>query len=86
MSTWPCVVCGDLPPCTTSSWPAFYCAAHALFRSSAKENDPLLRVKQVQKEVDEVKDVMHSNIEKVIERGEKLDVLQDKVGTNAAAA
>ena len=45
-----------------------------------------MRVKQVQKEVDEVKDVMHSNIEKVIERGEKLDVLQDKVGTNAAAA
>lgn len=35
----------------------------------------------VQNQVDEVIDVMQENITKVIERGERLDELQDKSGT-----
>lgn len=34
----------------------------------------------VQSQVDEVIDVMQENISKVIERGERLDELQDKSG------
>ena len=36
----------------------------------------------VQNQVDEVIDVMQENITKVIERGERLDELQDKSGTD----
>jgi hypothetical protein len=36
--------------------------------------------KQVQKEVDDVVGIMHDNINKVMERGEKLDSLQTKTG------
>ncbi|KAJ3599915.1 hypothetical protein NHX12_033869 [Muraenolepis orangiensis] len=38
------------------------------------------KVKQVQSQVDEVIDVMQENISKVIERGERLEDLQDKSG------
>ncbi|MGH0171709.1 UNVERIFIED_CONTAM: hypothetical protein FKN15_010220 [Acipenser sinensis] len=38
------------------------------------------KIKQVQTQVDEVIDVMQENITKVIERGERLDDLQDKSG------
>lgn len=38
-------------------------------------------VLRVQSQVDEVIDVMQENISKVIERGERLDDLQDKSGT-----
>lgn len=38
------------------------------------------RVLRVQSQVDEVIDVMQENISKVIERGERLDDLQDKSG------
>ncbi|XP_034387450.1 vesicle-associated membrane protein 4 isoform X1 [Cyclopterus lumpus] len=44
--------------------------------------------KQVQSQVDEVIDVMQENISKVIERGERLDDLQDKsesLSDNASA-
>lgn len=37
-------------------------------------------VLRVQSQVDEVIDVMQENISKVIERGERLDDLQDKSG------
>lgn len=37
---------------------------------------------RVQSQVDEVIDVMQENISKVIERGERLDELQDKSGKN----
>ncbi|XP_053326047.1 vesicle-associated membrane protein 4 [Spea bombifrons] len=36
------------------------------------------KIRQVQNQVDEVIDVMQENITKVIERGERLDELQDK--------
>ncbi|CAL8270249.1 unnamed protein product [Arctogadus glacialis] len=36
------------------------------------------KIKQVQSQVDEVIDVMQENISKVIERGERLEDLQDK--------
>jgi len=39
------------------------------------------KVKLVQQQVDEVVSVMHQNMEKVIERGERLDQLQEKTGT-----
>ncbi|XP_059924032.1 vesicle-associated membrane protein 4 isoform X3 [Gadus macrocephalus] len=38
------------------------------------------KIKQVQSQVDEVIDVMQENISKVIERGERLEDLQDKSG------
>lgn len=40
----------------------------------------VLCVLSVQSQVDEVIDVMQENISKVIERGERLDDLQDKSG------
>ncbi|XP_059369087.1 vesicle-associated membrane protein 4-like isoform X1 [Carassius carassius] len=46
------------------------------------------KIKQVQSQVDEVIDVMQENISKVIERGERLDELQDKsesLSDNASA-
>uniref|UniRef100_A0A3Q3VPM5 V-SNARE coiled-coil homology domain-containing protein n=1 Tax=Mola mola TaxID=94237 RepID=A0A3Q3VPM5_MOLML len=46
------------------------------------------KIKQVQSQVDEVIDVMQENISKVIERGERLDDLQDKsesLSDNASA-
>jgi len=36
------------------------------------------KVKQVQAQVEEVKGIMHQNIEKVIERGDKIENLQEK--------
>ncbi|KAJ3300490.1 Vesicle-associated membrane protein, partial [Blyttiomyces sp. JEL0837] len=36
------------------------------------------RLRQVQGEIDQVKDVMVANIEKVLERGERIDILVDK--------
>lgn len=50
------------------------------FRSSGNETDPLLKVRMVQGQVDEVTAIMHSNIEKVIERGDRIDSLQMKAG------
>jgi vesicle-associated membrane protein 4 len=38
------------------------------------------KTQNVQKEVDEVVGVMQNNIQKVMERGEKLDTLQNKSG------
>lgn len=46
---------------------------------------PLL-CSSVQNQVDEVIDVMQENITKVIERGERLDDLQDKSGVMLNAA
>uniref|UniRef100_A0A3Q3FDF8 Vesicle-associated membrane protein 4 n=1 Tax=Labrus bergylta TaxID=56723 RepID=A0A3Q3FDF8_9LABR len=46
------------------------------------------KLKHVQSQVDEVIDVMQENISKVIERGERLDDLQDKsesLSDNASA-
>ena len=42
------------------------------------------KIKHVQNQVDEVIDVMQENITKVIERGERLDELQDKSGTDTS--
>ena len=39
------------------------------------------KTQQVQQQVDEVVGIMHENINKVMERGEKLDSLQTKTGT-----
>ncbi|XP_077963925.1 vesicle-associated membrane protein 4 isoform X1 [Gasterosteus aculeatus] len=50
--------------------------------------DAVPRVRRVQSQVDEVIDVMQENISKVIERGERLDDLQDKsesLSDNASA-
>ena len=49
------------------------------FRSQAQGSD---KVKQVQQQVDEVKGIMHQNIEKVVERGDKIENLQEKTGMN----
>ena len=38
------------------------------------------KAKDVQAQVDEVVGIMHENINKVMERGEKLDSLQTKTG------
>jgi vesicle-associated membrane protein 4 len=38
------------------------------------------KTKQVQNEVNEVVGIMQNNIEKVMERGERLDALQNKAG------
>jgi len=46
-----------------------YCAAHP---------DELTKVAAVQKKVSEVKNIMVDNIEKVLERGEKIELLVDK--------
>ncbi|XP_060722696.1 vesicle-associated membrane protein 4 isoform X2 [Tachysurus vachellii] len=51
----------------------------------APQND---KIRQVQSQVDEVIDVMQENISKVIERGERLEDLQDKsesLSDNASA-
>lgn len=42
----------------------------------------LFFLSSVQNQVDEVIDVMQENITKVIERGERLDDLQDKSGAS----
>lgn len=53
-----------------------------IIKSSRKINIVNLFFKtSVQNQVDEVIDVMQENITKVIERGERLDELQDKSGT-----
>ncbi|KAK9686030.1 hypothetical protein K7432_015282 [Basidiobolus ranarum] len=39
------------------------------------------KVKQVQGEIEQVKDVMVQNIERVLERGERIDLLVDKTDT-----
>uniref|UniRef100_A0A8C3B458 Vesicle associated membrane protein 4 n=1 Tax=Cairina moschata TaxID=8855 RepID=A0A8C3B458_CAIMO len=44
------------------------------------------KIRHVQNQVDEVIDVMQENITKVIERGERLDDLQDKSGATLRAA
>ncbi|KAE8610745.1 hypothetical protein XENTR_v10012228 [Xenopus tropicalis] len=43
------------------------------------------KIRHVQNQVDEVIDVMQENITRVIERGERLDELQDKSGNGAPA-
>lgn len=43
------------------------------------------RAPRVQSQVDEVIDVMQENISKVIERGERLEDLQDKSGESYTA-
>ncbi|XP_073499234.1 vesicle-associated membrane protein 4 isoform X2 [Phyllobates terribilis] len=50
------------------------------FRTSVRPLTPGVHTKEhfVQNQVDEVIDVMQENITKVIERGERLDELQDK--------
>ncbi|KAJ3210029.1 hypothetical protein HDU67_005712 [Dinochytrium kinnereticum] len=46
--------------------------------TAASPNKTVAKTAQVQAQVDEVINVMHNNIEKVIARGEKLDSLQSK--------
>lgn len=56
---------------------------------SSGENIPSAldtRVKRVQGELDQVRDVMNHNIERVMERGERLDVLIDKTDSLNQAA
>lgn len=55
-----------------------------LFRSRRSQPPPPSKVKVVQEQVDEVVGIMQSNIEKVIERGDKLDQLQDKTGATVS--
>jgi len=40
--------------------------------------DEISKITQVQRKVNEVKDVMVENIEKVLERGERIELLVDK--------
>ena len=44
------------------------------------------RVNRVQGEIEEVRQVMVENIDKVLERGEKIELLVDKVGTHMYTA
>ncbi len=46
--------------------------------SSRRGARPDPKIQHVQKQVDEVIDVMHDNISKVLDRGEKIDDLQEK--------
>jgi hypothetical protein len=46
-----------------------YCEAHP---------DEVSKVASVQRQVDEVKNIMVDNIERVLERGEKIELLVDK--------
>ncbi|KAI9314020.1 vesicle-associated membrane protein [Zopfochytrium polystomum] len=55
-----------------------YLAAQMAYYSSNPNSD---RFRQVQGEIDQVKDVMVANIEKVLERGERIDILVDKTDT-----
>eukprot|EP00112_Aurelia_sp_Birch-Aquarium-sp1_P011745 Seg2471.2 transcript_id=Seg2471.2/GoldUCD/mRNA.D3Y31 product="Vesicle-associated membrane protein 711" protein_id=Seg2471.2/GoldUCD/D3Y31 len=50
------------------------------------EDPGLSKINQVQREVDDVKGIMTKNIEKVLERGEKLDILIDKTENLEASA
>ena len=47
----------------------------------AQPNPNANKVKNVQAQVDEVFGIMQSNVEKVVDRGDKLDQLQSKTGT-----
>jgi vesicle-associated membrane protein 4 len=49
--------------------------------SSSQQPD---KAKQVKEEVDQVVGIMHENINKVMERGERLDSLQTKTGTKSS--
>jgi len=53
-----------------------------IFRSgtASKESDPLLRAKA---DVEQVRGIMQQNIEKVIERGDKIEDLQANSGKTA---
>jgi len=44
------------------------------------------KISQIQKELDEVKDVMHKNIEEVLKRGETLDTLMEKSADLSASS
>ena len=44
-------------------------------------NENIDKFKQVQGEIEQVKDVMVQNIEKVLERGERIEILVDKTDT-----
>ncbi|POI30173.1 hypothetical protein CIB84_006077 [Bambusicola thoracicus] len=55
----------------------FYCRRGSSGPRFGPRND---KIRHVQNQVDEVIDVMQENITKVIERGERLDDLQDKSG------
>ncbi|KAK8844581.1 hypothetical protein IAR55_006428 [Kwoniella newhampshirensis] len=44
------------------------------------------KIADIQSQINETVDVMHSNITKVAERGERLDALQDKTDTLAVSA
>ncbi|EIW73415.1 hypothetical protein TREMEDRAFT_42350 [Tremella mesenterica DSM 1558] len=43
-------------------------------------------ISAIQKQIDDTVNVMHDNIQKVAERGERLDALQDKTDTLAVSA
>jgi len=43
-------------------------------------SQPLSNTKKVQQEVDDVVGIMKENIDKVVQRGEKLENLQNKTG------
>uniref|UniRef100_A0A9J8A3Z8 Vesicle-associated membrane protein 4 n=1 Tax=Cyprinus carpio carpio TaxID=630221 RepID=A0A9J8A3Z8_CYPCA len=63
----------------------FFCRRGPTGPRFGGQND---KIRQVQSQVDEVIDVMQENISKVIERGERLDELQDKsesLSDNASA-
>ncbi len=53
---------------------------HIVEKTTKKDQSLPACVLRVQSQVDEVIDVMQENISKVIERGERLDDLQDKSG------
>lgn len=57
-----------------------FCGMKCKFCSLPHDVVFVLVTLRVQSQVDEVIDVMQENISKVIERGERLDELQDKSG------
>lgn len=53
------------------------------FVTSIEQAD-LYQIADIQAQIDSTVDIMHQNITKVAERGERLDNLQDKTGASSA--
>ena len=67
---------------TSSEVPCFgtrvSCSPSDTSTAAPSESRPCARVTRVQQQVSEVKEIMMDNIEKVLDRGEKIELLVDK--------
>jgi len=62
------------------------CEEMKKFNSAPEEDDHPDKISTLRNEVDQVKDIMVRNIDELVERGEKLDLLVDKTDNLTAAA